>query len=210
MKDEKRKPTGEMSRREVLGVMAAVPAAGALAWTDAEARDAFEQVARARRTTARQRAPYKPKFFSADEYVLLVTLVDLIIPKDERSGGATDAGVPEFIDFLMVDQPLRQVAMRGGLARIDRLCIDRFGRPFMACTESERTRILDDIGFAGNALARPELSQAVAFFNSLRDLTATGFWTSRIGVTDLQYSGNVYLAEWNGCPDDALKKLGLA
>lgn len=200
----------EMSRREALGALAAVPAAGALAWTDAEARDAFEQATTARRAAARRKAAYKPQFFTADEYALLVTLVDLIIPKDERSGSATDAGVPEFIDFLMADQPLRQVAMRGGLARIDLLCVDRFGRTFMACTETERAQVLDDIAFAGNALARPELSQAVAFFNSLRDLTATGFWTSRIGITDLQYSGNVYLAEWNGCPEEALKKLGVA
>jgi hypothetical protein len=141
---------------------------------------------------------------------MLAALVDLIIPRDERSGSATDAGVPEFIDFLMVDQPDRQLAMRGGLALIDRTCLDRFDRAFMACGPAERTQVLDDIAFAGNALARPELSQAVAFFNSLRDLTATGFWTSRIGVTDLQYSGNVYVAEWTGCPEEALKKLGLA
>jgi hypothetical protein len=135
--------------------------------------------------------------------------VDLIIPRDERSGSATDAGVPEFIDFLMADQPARQVAMRGGLARINRLCVDRYDRRFVACTPRQRTELLDDLALAGNALARPELSQAVAFFNSLRDLTATGFWSSRIGVADLQYSGNVYVAEWNGCPEEALKKLGL-
>jgi len=199
-----------MKRREALGLIAAAPAAGALVWTDAEARDAFEQASAARRAAARVKASYQPKFFTSAEYALVVTLVDLIIPKDERSGSATDAGVPEFIDFLMVDQPARQVAMRGGLARIDQLCLDRFTRGFMACTATERTQVLDDIALAGNALARPELSQAVAFFNSLRDLTATGFWTSRIGVTDLQYMGNVYVAEWNGCPEEALKKLGLS
>lgn len=198
-----------MKRREALGWLAAAPAAGALAWTDAEARDAFDQAAAARRAAARAKAAFKPKFFTAAEYVMLVTLVDLIIPRDERSGSASDAGVPEFIDFLMADQPESQIAMRGGLARIDRLCLDRFDRGFMACAAGERTQVLDDIAFAGNALARPELSQAVAFFNSLRDLTATGFWTSRIGITDLHYTGNVYVAEWNGCPDEALKKLGL-
>jgi gluconate 2-dehydrogenase subunit 3-like protein len=198
-----------MKRRRVLGLIASAPAAGALAWTDAEARDAFEQATTARRAAARARVTFKPKFFTAAEYAMLAALVDLIIPKDERSGGATDAGVPEFIDFLMVDQPARQVAMRGGLARINQLCLDRFERRFMACTDAERTQVLDDIAFAGNALARPELTQAVAFFNSLRDLTATGFWTSRIGIADLQYTGNVYVAEWDGCPEEALKKLGL-
>ena len=198
-----------MSRREALGVIAAVPAAGAFTWTEAEARDAFEQAATARRAAARAKAPFKPKFFTAAEYAMVATLVDLIIPRDERSGSATDAGVPEFIDFLMADQPQRQLAMRGGLSLINRLCLDRYGHRFAACTETERTQLLDDIAVAGNALARPELSQAVAFFNSLRDLTATGFWTSRIGITDLQYSGNVYVAEWNGCTEEALKKLGL-
>ncbi len=199
-----------MRRREALGLIAAAPAAGALAWTDAEARDAFEQAATARRAAAKAKVPVKPKFFTSAEYAMLVALVDLIIPKDERSGSASDAGVPEFIDFLMADQPVRQVAMRGGLGLIDRLCLDRFDRGFVACADAERTRVLDDIGFAGNALARPELSQAVAFFNSLRDLTATGFWTSRIGIADVQYSGNVYVAEWNGCPEEALEKLGVS
>jgi hypothetical protein len=199
----------ELTRREALGLIAAVPAAGVLSWTDAEAREAFEQATAARRAAARAKAAYTPKFFTAAEYAMLVALVDLIIPKDERSGSATDAGVPEFIDFLMVDQPPRQLAMRGGLALVDQVYLDRFDRTFMRCTDEERRQVLDDIAFAGNALARPELSQAVAFFNSLRDLTATGFWTSRIGVTDLQYTGNVYVAEWNGCPEDALKKLGL-
>ncbi|HSL23493.1 MAG TPA: gluconate 2-dehydrogenase subunit 3 family protein [Vicinamibacterales bacterium] len=198
-----------MDRRTALSLLAAAPAAGALAWTDAEARDAVEQATAARRAAARAKQPYVPKFFTAAEYALLVALVDSIIPKDERSGSASDAGVPEFIDFLMADQPARQVAMRGGLARIERLCLDRYDRGFVACTAAQRTEVLDDIGTAGNALARPELSQAVAFFNSLRDLTATGFWSSRMGVTDLQYSGNVYVAEWKGCPEEALKKLGV-
>jgi hypothetical protein len=170
----------------------------------------MEQATRARGAVASGKLPYKPRFFTAAEYSMVVMLVDLIIPKDERSGSASDAGVPEFIDFLMVDQPERQVAMRGGLARIDQICLERFDRRFTACSADERTQVLDEIAFAGNALARPELSQAVAFFNSLRDLTATGFWTSRIGVADLQYTGNVYVAEWKGCPEEALKKLGLA
>lgn len=198
-----------MKRRTALSLLAAAPSAGALVWTDAEAREAAEQATAARRAARRGGRRFAPKFFSAPEYALLVALVDLIIPTDERSGSASDAGVPEFIDFLMVDQPARQVAMRGGLALIDRLCLDRYDCGFVQCTEAQRTEVLEDIGFAGNALARPELSQAVAFFNSLRDLTATGFWSSRIGITDLQYSGNVYVAEWKGCPEEALKKLGV-
>jgi gluconate 2-dehydrogenase gamma chain len=199
----------QISRRAALALLAAAPAASVLSWTDVEAREAFEQSTAARRAAARAKVAYKPKFFTAAEYAMVVTLVDLIIPNDERSGSGTDAGVPEFIDFLMVDQPKRQIAMRGGLARVDQICNERFDHNFMACSAAERTQVLDDLAFAGNALARPDLSQAVAFFNGLRDLTATGFWSSRIGVADLQYTGNVYVAEWKGCTDDALKKLGV-
>ncbi len=134
-------------------------------------------------------------------------LVDLIIPKDERSGSATDAGVPQFMDFMMNDQPPRQTAMRGGLAWIDLECQDRFDKRFLECTAAERAAVLDDIAWP--AKARPEFAQGVAFFNSFRDLTASGFWSSKMGVQDLKYMGNVMVPEWKGCPDEALKKLGL-
>ena len=135
-------------------------------------------------------------------------LVDLIIPKDERSGSATDAGVPQFMDFMMIDQPRRQIAMRGGLALIDRLAMARFGKRFVSGTDRERRSLLDEIAYASN----PDrgLSQAIAFFNSFRDLTASGFWSTKMGVADLQYQGNVFVSEWNGCPDAALRKLGVS
>jgi hypothetical protein len=135
-------------------------------------------------------------------------LVDLIIPKDGRSGSATDAGVPEFMDFMMIDQPTRQIAMRGGLAWLDSECQERFDKTFLDCAETERSAVLDDIAWP--AKARPELSHGVAFFNSFRDLTASGFWTTRMGIDDLQYMGNRSVARWNGCPPEALKKLGVS
>lgn len=198
-----------ITRRTALALLAAAPAASVLSWTDAEAREAFEQSTRARQAAARAKTAYKPKFFTAAEYAMVVALVDVIIPKDERSGSATDAGVPEFIDFLMADQPQRQIAMRGGLALIDYLAQERFDRAFMACAPDQRMQIVEDLAYAPNGLAKPELSQAVAFFNGLRDLTATGFWTSKIGIADLQYNGNVYVEKWKGCSDEALKKLGV-
>jgi hypothetical protein len=154
-------------------------------------------------------------------------LVDLIIPKDERSGSATDAGVPEFMDFMMIDQPARQTAMRGGLAWIDRECLARFDKPFTACAAAERTAVLDDIAWpqkpasprtsspaSSSPAATPgrgggDLSHGIAFFSSFRDLTASGFWTTKMGIDDLKYLGNVGVAEWNGCPEEVVKKLGL-
>ena len=134
-------------------------------------------------------------------------LVDIIIPKDERSGSATEAGVPEFMDFIMADEPARQLAMRGGLAWLDRECVTRFDKTFLNCAAAERTQVLDAIAWPQTAA--PEMSHGVAFFNRFRDLTASGFWTSRMGIKDIGYLGNVYVPEWTGCPDEALKKLGL-
>jgi hypothetical protein len=194
-----------ISRRAALELVIAGPAAAALVWTPLEARQAHEHAMAAQ--AAKPATPLKPKFFTAHEYATVGVLVDLIIPKDERSGSATDAGVPAFMDFMMIDQPRRQIAMRGGLAMIDRLAMDRFGKRFVNAADSERRALLDEIAYTSN----PDrgLSQAIAFFNSFRDLTASGFWSTKMGVADLQYQGNVFVSEWTGCPDAALKKLGV-
>lgn len=191
------------SRRDVLKILLAAPAA-TIAWTDADAM----QAASAAQTARAAAQPFVPKFFTATEFKLVTTLADLVIPKDERSGSASDAGVPEFMDFMMIDQPARQVAMRGGLAWLDRECQQRFDKIFLDCTGAQRTAVLDDIAWP--ARARPEYAHGVAFFTSFRDLTAAGFWTTRMGIDDLQYLGNRSVARWNGCPDAALKKLGVS
>jgi gluconate 2-dehydrogenase gamma chain len=196
-----------ISRRAALRLFGTAPVAAAMVWTPAEAEQASTQAQRARAAAAKQSRAYRPKFFTAHEYATVVVLVDLIIPKDERSGSATEAGVPEFMDFMMIDQPRRQVAMRGGLALIDRMCEERFGKRFVACPNDQRRGMLDDIAYTSDV--PPARTQAVAFFNSFRDLTASGFWTTRMGIADLQYQGNVFLDEWNGCPDEALNKLGV-
>jgi hypothetical protein len=181
--------------------------AAGFVWTDAEAAAAGQR-ATAARATAASGAAFKPTFFNEHEYETVRVLVDLVIPRDERSGSATDAGVPEFMDFIVGDQPARQTAMRGGLAWLDRECLRRHEKTFVACSPSERTAVLDDIAWPDRA--RPELARGVLFFNSFRDLTAAGFWTSKMGIEDLQYKGNTYVRTWNGCPDEACKKLGVS
>ncbi|HJU44338.1 MAG TPA: gluconate 2-dehydrogenase subunit 3 family protein [Vicinamibacterales bacterium] len=193
-----------MRRREVLKILLAAPAAS-FSWTEAEAAHAAASAQAARAAAA---TPFVPKFFTATEFKLVTTLADIVIPKDERSGSASDAGVPEFMDFMMLDQPARQVAMRGGLAWLDRECQQRFDKIFLDCTDTERTAVLDDIAWP--ARAKADYAHGVAFFNSFRDLTAAGFWTTRMGIDDLQYLGNRSVARWNGCPDAALKKLGVS
>jgi hypothetical protein len=196
-----------ITRRAALQIAAAAPVAAAMAWTPAEAEQAHHDAQQARTAAARTGAAFKPKFFTAHEYATVGLLVDLIIPKDERSGSATDAGVPEFMDFMMTDQPPRQVAMRGGLALLDSFCESRYNKRFTALTDPQRRAILDEIAYTTNP--DPGLRPHISFFSSFRDLTASGFWTTKIGIEDLQYQGNVFLDEWNGCPAPALEKLGV-
>ena len=196
------------NRRTLLRLLTSAPVAAGFVWTDAEAQVAHQQAHAAQAAKAKTpAAPFKPKFFTRHEYATVNVLVDMVIPKDERSGSATDAGVPAFMDFMMIDQPARQTAMRGGLAWLDRESVSRYEKTFLACTAAERAKILDDIAWPSKA--RPEISHGVAFFNSFRDLTASGFFTSKIGIADLQYIGNRYVPEWTGCPDEVVKKLGL-
>ena len=192
-------------RREALKILLAAPAA-TFVWTEAEAAQAAASTQAVRAATTAK--PFVPKFFTATEYRLVNVLADIVIPKDERSGSATDAGVPEFMDFMMIDQPARQVAMRGGLAWLDIECQRRYDKIFLNCTDAERTAVLDDIAWPSKA--KPEFAHGVAFFTNFRDLTASGFWTTRMGIDDLQYTGNRSVARWNGCPPEALKKLGVS
>jgi len=199
--------SSRISRRTALGILSAAPVAAAMSWTPAEAQQAHEHAEKSLATTAKTGVAFKPRFFTAHEYATVNILVDLIIPKDERSGSATEAGVPPFMDFMMIDDPNRQTAMRGGLALIDHVCNERFEKTFTACTDAQRRSLLDDIAFTRDP---PDaLSHAVAFFNSFRDLTASGFWTTKMGIADLQYTGNVFVDEWQGCPQPALDKLGV-
>src|SRR6266849_8290404 len=192
-----------MKRRDAVQLLAVAPLTAAFRWTPESVREAS---ARAREALARG-TTYDPKQFTAHEWETVRVLVDLIIPKDERSGSATEAGVPEFMDFMLGDDPDLQTPIRGGLAWLDRTCDDRYGKSFVACTDAERAAVLDDIAWPKKA--KPEHSAGAALFNSFRDLTASGFFSSKVGVADLRYLGNTFVTEWKGCPPEALAKLGV-
>lgn len=149
----------------------------------------------------------KPTFFTPAEYATIKVLVDDIIPRDERSGSATDAGVPAYIDWTATDQPSLHVPLRGGLAWLDAECRRRYGAPYATLPTAKRHAMLDDIAYPRRA--RPECSQGVAFFTRLRDLTASGFWSSATGHRDLGFTGQV-AAEWTGVPDAVLRHLGVS
>lgn len=157
-----------------------------------------------------QGTPYAPKFFNRHEWRTVRLLANYVIPADARSGSATDAKVPEFMDFLMSDKDASEsskTSMRGGLAWIDNEARHRFGRTFVDATDTQRRAILDDIAWP--AKAKPEFSHGVTFFNRFRDLTASGFFSSAMGWRDVQYIGNTFNPDWNGCPQPALDKLGV-
>jgi gluconate 2-dehydrogenase gamma chain len=197
-----------MNRRKALKVLGAAPAMAGIAWTEAEAQQAHQHAQQAKKSAAAAKVPYKPKFFTPHEMATVTALGNLIIPKDERSGNASEAGVPEFIDYMMVDQPDRQVMMRGGLRRLDSECRKQHGQPFVKCTEAQQTAMCDALAFP--AKARPEHSHGVRFFSAVRDLTATGFFTSKIGIADLDYKGNTFVPKWTGAPKEALDHLGVS
>ena len=146
-------------------------------------------------------------FFTKDEMVVITILADIIIPKDEVSGSASDAKVPEFIDYIVNDMPEHQVPMRGGLRWLDMLCLKSFDKSFVDCNVKQRLELINEIAFPDKA--KPEMNQGVSFFNLMRNLTATGFYSTEIGWNDMGYMGNKP-AQWNGVPDDVLKQYGLS
>lgn len=204
MSDSDTKPG--MDRRDAVKAMAALPFA--LSW-DLSA----PQMERASSVFAlpASGAAFAPQFFSPAEWETVRMLVDYIIPRDARSGSATDAKVPEYMDWLMADKEASEttrVAMRGGLGWLDLECSERFGETFVKSSDAQRRQVLDDIAWPKKA--RPEMRHGVAFFNRFRDLTAAGFFSSEMGYKDVKFVGNVFNPDWNGCPPEAMQKLGVS
>lgn len=146
------------------------------------------------------------KFFTDHEMATITVLADVIIPKDDRSGSASDAGVPDFIEFIVKDKPENQVPMRGGLRWLDMQCLSRYKNAFVDCSKPQQMELIEEIAYPEKA--KPSMKQGVAFFNRMRDLTATGFFTSKMGIEDLGYVGNTP-NKWEGVPSEIVKKYGL-
>ena len=208
----------DMERRDALKLIGLIAAAPTFAFSCTSGEDPAytEQLEEARNATQRPRADYELQFFTDHEFETVRMLADYVIPADDRSGSATEARVPEFMDSVMVDALLgteeqrteRQTAMRGGLAWLDYQCLDRHDALFIHCPDAQRRELLDLIAWPEEA--PPEMEAGVAFFNSFRDLTASGFFSSKMGMEDLQYRGNTYIEEWTGCPSEVLQHIGVA
>ncbi|MGK9124188.1 gluconate 2-dehydrogenase subunit 3 family protein [Olivibacter sp. SA151] len=147
----------------------------------------------------------KERFFSEHEMATITVLADIIIPKDDFSESASKAGVPAFIEFMVKDIPDYKLPMRGGLKWLDVQCLKRFNKPFVECSERDQLTLIDEIAYP--LKARPEMQQGVAFFSLMRNLTASGFFTSEIGVKDIGYVGN-RPGPWDGVPEDVWRQYG--
>ncbi|MDQ8169739.1 MAG: gluconate 2-dehydrogenase subunit 3 family protein [Gemmatimonadota bacterium] len=201
----------EMNRRDALQHLLAVPAGMVIAPEVVERAAAHVEAALAPATPEASseqgaqpaaRAAYSPKQFTTDEWRLLRVLVDYVIPRDVRSGSATDAGVPEFMDFMLGESAGMRTWMKNGLGWMNAECRARFGKGFVSCTDTQRRVVLDAIAYPKKAA--PELKPGVDFFNNLRNLTASGFFSSRVGIKDLGYIGNVPVAKWEGTPPQVM------
>lgn len=207
-----------MERREMMKVLATLPLTG-WALSHAEVAQAAEHTnALLANLEEQQHAPsqvppqarpmaanYTAKFFTALEWRTVRVLSNIVIPRDARSGSASDAGVPQFMDFVMTEYPGNQARMRDGLGWLNAESRTRFGTPFPDAKASERLALVDDLAWP--AKAKPEHLPGVRFFSAFRDLTASGFYTSRMGVKDIGYLGNVPLSSWTGCPVSAERHL---
>jgi hypothetical protein len=187
-----------LSRRDVLKTLAmGAVASSVLRVIPLQAAEAAHHMIAAEKAATKA---YAPKYFSAHEYKTLQTLCQSIIPPDANSGGAIEAGAPEFIDLLTSENKEYQLTLGGGLMWLDETCSDRYGKLYLDCSPEQQDELLDKIAYRRNAMVDPSLSQGVAFFSFLRNMTADGFFTSEIGIKYLGYIGSAFLKEFPGCP----------
>jgi hypothetical protein len=188
-----------ISRRDILKTLAITATGGSvLQLIPAQAAEYAHQAVHKEKSAAAGK--YTPKYFPPHQYETLTSLCETIIPKDEKSGGAIEAGAPEFIDLLTSENTKYQLKLGGGLFWIDSFCTDRYSATYLDCTPEQKKSVLDLLAFRKNAKADPTLSQGVSFFAFVRSLTCDAFYTSKIGIADLQYIGNTALPDFPGCP----------
>jgi gluconate 2-dehydrogenase gamma chain len=192
--------TRGISRRDILKTLAIGAAGGSvLQVIPVEAAEYVHNLVQ-KEKAASATGKYAPKFFLGHQYETLNSLCDTIIPKDDHSGGAVEGGAPEFIDLLTTENEEFQVKLGGGLMWLDTFCKDRYEKTYLECSPDQRKEVLDLIAYRKNAAQNAALNQGVAFFAFLRDLTCDGFYSSKIGIADLQYIGNTSVHEFPGCP----------
>ncbi len=146
-------------------------------------------------------------FLTEHELGTIAVLCDLILPATTTAGSAKDAGVAEFIDFIVKDITSHQLPIRGGLMWLDHQSRLRFDSVFMMGSTENQKKLLDEIAYPDDVA--PELAQGAEFFSHMRNLVLTGYYTTRMGIDDLGYQGNVANV-WDGVPEDVLQSHGMS
>lgn len=145
--------------------------------------------------------------FNEHELETIAVLCDMILPASNDFGSATEAGVPEFIEFISKDIPSHQLPLRGGIMWLDHRSNKLHGKEFISSSDGQQKILLDEIAYPDKA--SPEVEQGVRFFSLMRNLTLTGYYTTKMGIEDLGYKGNTPNI-WDGVPEDVLKEHGMS
>ena len=183
-----------LQRREILRIMGAAAIAshfpGFSRWAFAEAH------AHAAGDAPRP-AVYTPQFFTASEFAVITRLTELIIPSDETPG-AREAGVSEFIDFMVAHDPQQQPRLRAGLQWLDARSRAQYSHPFPELAEAEQIALLEPLAYEARHQKGDEAGQD--FFREIRELTAMGFYSSEIGYRELDNPSLRYYGSSPACP----------
>ena len=206
----------KMNRRETLKSLLLAPLAAGVAgatgcatgnpvnWTELPREYAYGRTAAEQQ---RDQELFAENYFSEHELVTIAVLCDIILPADHPDGGALDAGLPEFVEFIVKDRESLKLPVRGGIAWLDSYTIGEYGADFVSIGEAQRLAICDRIAWPD--VNDPALQPGIGFFSLMRDLTLTGYYTTAPGFRDLGYQGNVANV-WDGVPEAVLRRHGLA
>jgi hypothetical protein len=191
MKETAEPRTNQLTRRSALkAVGAGIGTVALLPWLSDEGLIAFGRIQQTNAAAA-------PKILSASQFATLETLVEAIIPTDERSPGAKQARVADYIDLLLSELDRERVLQwYGGLAALDAEAARRYNAPFSRLNERQIDAIMQDISRNERAPQTP-LDE---FFVMSKQATVHGYYTSEIGIhQELRYQGNKFLKEFVGC-----------
>jgi len=149
------------------------------------------------------------QFFNTHEMETLGVLCALILPANDKYPSATEVGVPDFIEFIAKDMPSHQTPIRGGLMWLDHTSNNKFNLEFKSISETQQKEILDAIAFPDITKPQSKWPTEERFFQTMRNLTLTGYYTTREGIEDLGYKGNQFNI-WEGVPEDVLEQHGVS
>jgi len=149
------------------------------------------------------------QFLNEHELATITVLCNLILPPIEPYGGIVEAEVPVFIEFMAKDIPELQTLLRGGLMWLDHKSNTAFELEFKSAAGDQQKQILDEIAFYDPYTPMDQQALEIQFFSLMRNLTLTGYYTSKVGIEELGYKGNMPNI-WDGVPQEVLDQHGVS